>query len=440
MRAVFPAGVLALPFLVGVIHSRRADPAYAFGSQNSYQAYVIIGLLHLLIAHVAGVPDEVDEVQPALVSAALSAFGATAIWVIIQTVSPGLLPRWVIFVSAAAIAAWSFLCSFVSVHSQRQKRRKERMVALLLAGETADFEAEASRLFPPPEVAFSVAAMVTLDGDDDRTRSADQLRELVSVEEPNLVVVSDAASQSNEVVEALTVLHRNGIKVRTLSMFYDEFLGKVSLSELTRMAMLFDVRNLHHNTYRRVKRSIDLVGALGAGLVCFLVVIPVMIGNAIANRGPLLFRQQRVGLNGVEFTIIKFRTMVPTPAEEVGAWTRPDDPRVTPFGRLLRRSHVDELPQFWNIFRGELCLVGPRPEQPRYVMDLCAKEPAYELRHLVTPGMTGWAQVRLRYADTEAAAIEKLQYDLYYLIHQSLGFDLKILSRTIRSVLRRRGR
>ena len=123
----------------------------------------------------------------------------------------------------------------------------------------------------------------------------------------------------------------------------------------------------------------------------------------------------------------------------MGSWTRVDDPRITPFGRFLRRTHFDELPQAWNILRGDLSLVGPRPEQPHYVAELTALEPAFEIRHYVTPGLTGWAQVKYRYAATEAAALEKLQYDLYYIAEQSLSLDLRILSRTIRSVLRKRG-
>jgi lipopolysaccharide/colanic/teichoic acid biosynthesis glycosyltransferase len=123
-----------------------------------------------------------------------------------------------------------------------------------------------------------------------------------------------------------------------------------------------------------------------------------------------------------------------------GEWTSEADPRITPFGNLLRRSHLDELPQVWNILRGDLAVVGPRPEQPRYVADLTEKLPFYDLRHLVRPGLTGWAQVKYGYAGTEADALEKLQYEFFYLRRQSMGFDLQVMGRTLRSVLKGAGR
>jgi lipopolysaccharide/colanic/teichoic acid biosynthesis glycosyltransferase len=124
----------------------------------------------------------------------------------------------------------------------------------------------------------------------------------------------------------------------------------------------------------------------------------------------------------------------------VNEWTGEDDPRITPFGRLLRRTHVDELPQLWNIVRGDLSVVGPRPEQPHYVEELIQKIPFYDLRHRVRPGLTGWAQVKFGYAGSERDALEKLQYEFFYLRHQSLTLDLRIMGRTLRTMVRGRGR
>jgi lipopolysaccharide/colanic/teichoic acid biosynthesis glycosyltransferase len=185
---------------------------------------------------------------------------------------------------------------------------------------------------------------------------------------------------------------------------------------------------------------IDIVCALIC-LVAAVVLVPfVLIGNLLGNRGRLFYSQPRVGRDGELFDILKFRTMRPNADDSTLTWTSPADRRITPFGRFLRRSHLDELPQCINILRDELSVVGPRPEQPHYVEELIHKEAAYDLRHLVTPGLTGWAQIKHRYAATEAEAIEKLQYDLYYLRNQSLALDLRILSRTVRSVVRQHGR
>ncbi len=177
------------------------------------------------------------------------------------------------------------------------------------------------------------------------------------------------------------------------------------------------------------------------GMTFFLLVTPfVLIGNMVGNRGPLFYRQVRVGEGGFQFSILKFRTMRPGNGALSNEWTTEDDPRITPFGHFLRRSHLDEVPQMINIVRGQLSIVGPRPEQPRYVQELTAKLPFYDLRHLAKPGLTGWAQVKYGYAGSESDAIEKLQYEFYYLRHQGLMLDLRVVGRTLRSVFQRSGR
>ena len=155
--------------------------------------------------------------------------------------------------------------------------------------------------------------------------------------------------------------------------------------------------------------------------------------------GPCSIARQRVGRDHREFTIYKFRTMDDDHSAPTD-WTTPGDTRITPFGNLLRRSHLDELPQMINVLKGDLSIVGPRPEQPRYVDELTAKLPFYALRHSVRPGLTGWAQVKYGYAGDETDAREKLQYDFYYLGHQSLRFDLVIAGRTIRTIVGSDGR
>ena len=184
----------------------------------------------------------------------------------------------------------------------------------------------------------------------------------------------------------------------------------------------------------------DIALALCGALALVLVTPIVAIGDLVANRGPLIYRQPRTGRNGATFEMLKFRTMRECPAEDAADWTAAQDVRITPFGRLLRRSHLDELPQVFNILRGDLSVVGPRPEQPHVVAELVDKIPFYGLRHLVRPGLTGWAQVKYQYAGTDAETLEKLQYEFFYLRRQSLGLDLRIVGRTARSVVGREGR
>jgi exopolysaccharide biosynthesis polyprenyl glycosylphosphotransferase len=178
--------------------------------------------------------------------------------------------------------------------------------------------------------------------------------------------------------------------------------------------------------------------------VGLLLLMPIMLIAAIAvrvnSKGPALYHQKRVGLRGRPFTVHKFRSMRQDAEAASGAvWSQAGDPRVTGVGRFLRRSRIDELPQLWNVLIGEMSFVGPRPERPEFVSKLSEEIPFYGQRHAVRPGLTGWAQVRHAYGSTVDDALQKLQYDLYYIKHQSIAFDLFIVLETIKTVVVRRG-
>jgi lipopolysaccharide/colanic/teichoic acid biosynthesis glycosyltransferase len=254
---------------------------------------------------------------------------------------------------------------------------------------------------------------------------------------PTVVVLSREAQDDESVVAQVAHLHERGTRVRTLSGFYEEWLGKLPISELERTSLLFDIRELHRVQYGRIKRVADVAVGVACLVPLALAVPFVLVGNRFGNRGPLLYRQERVGKGGRRIVLTKFRTMSPDGLST--RWTSPDDPRITPFGHFLRRTHLDELPQVLGILRGDLSVVGPRPEQPAYVEELVTKLPFYDLRHLVRPGLTGWAQVKYGYAGDDRGALEKLQYEFFYLRHQGLGLDGRIVVRTLRSVFGGRG-
>jgi lipopolysaccharide/colanic/teichoic acid biosynthesis glycosyltransferase len=434
VTTLFPVGAIVIAFATGTLHARWSPVPYTFGTVSVIASYLCFSAVHVGAAFVAGIPDEPDDVQPALAAAVLSSAFATAAWLLIQTVFPPLLPRR----GALAMATWSFVCALLVVRSLRRTGSRERVIVVAGSSDIRILELDALRTFPQLEAAFALVAAVSID--DLVMTAVERFRHALDINEPSVVVFSEAATLVPELVDQAIQLHRGGVRVRTLGEFYEEYFGKVALTELSKLAMMFDVRTLHHPTYRRLKRLGDVLGAV-VGLVVLPLLVPIVFaGNLLANRGRLLFFQERIGRNGTTFRMVKFRTMREVEGESSKDWTATDDPRITPFGRVLRKSHLDELPQLWNVLTGELSLIGPRPEQPHFVVELSAKEPSYQLRHLVPPGLTGWAQIKLRYAATDAAAIEKLQYDLYYLRHQSFALDLRILSRTARSVLRRQGR
>src|SRR3546814_926020 len=250
-----------------------------------------------------------------------------------------------------------------------------------------------------------------------------------------VLVLDEVAQREPRIVEQAAVRHGQGVSIRSLTVFYEEWLGKLPISELERASLLFDSVEVHRAGYGRAKRVLDVPMALLGCVLLALTAPLVWLLNLRGNRGPLLYRQDRVGKGGAVFTILKFRTMSPRSGDLVNEWTTELDPRITPVGRLLRKTHLDELPQVVNVLRGDPSIVGPRPEQPHYVAELGEKLPFYGLRHLVRPGLTGWAQVKYGYAGNEADALEKLQYEFWYLRHQSLRTDVRVIGRTIRSVL-----
>jgi len=192
---------------------------------------------------------------------------------------------------------------------------------------------------------------------------------------------------------------------------------------------------------RALKRSIDIMGAI----IVTILAAPVMIFSAILIRltsaGPVFYRQERLGHYGRPFMVLKFRSMYVDAESGTGpVWAAKNDNRITPLGRILRKFRIDELPQLFNVLKGEMSFVGPRPERPCFMDSLRLEIPYYDLRHYVRPGITGWAQVMYSYGDSIEDAYEKLQYDLYYAKHMSLLLDLTILFKTIRVVLAGKGR
>jgi sugar transferase (PEP-CTERM system associated) len=233
-----------------------------------------------------------------------------------------------------------------------------------------------------------------------------------------------------------------GVRIYDMTDFYERFLFKLPILNLRDRWLIlahgFDL--LHHTIELRAKRVIDVV----LSLVLMLTLSPLMLITAIAikldSKGPIFYRQTRTGLNGVTFRLNKFRTMVEDAETSGSTWAEKNDPRVTRVGRLLRATRLDELPQLWNVLLGEMSFIGPRPERPDFNSKLEVAIPYYDLRHLVKPGITGWAQVLYPYGASVEDAREKLQYDLYYIKNYSVMLDLVILIRTLRVVFVGRGR
>lgn len=245
----------------------------------------------------------------------------------------------------------------------------------------------------------------------------------------------------NKINNQLIDLFEKGMVVRSIDDFIEEETSRISEDHLSEdFYNNFSFSKSHQNNlYLTFRRGFDLFFSM-IGILFFLLLIPfVLIGNIIGNRGKLLYKQIRVGKHGKKFTIIKFRTMIANSEKNGAVWARKNDIRITPFGRILRKSRIDEIPQFINVLKNDMSLIGPRPERPEFVEKLEKELPFYAIRHVIKPGLTGWAQVMHPYASTVEDQQKKLMYDLYYIKERNILIDLKIVIKTISTILFFRG-
>jgi sugar transferase (PEP-CTERM system associated) len=237
----------------------------------------------------------------------------------------------------------------------------------------------------------------------------------------------------------LLKLRFDGVVIEEAGTLLERLTGKLHLDGLRPSSFIY-AEGFRVKPSQQIARRIVSTLTAAAGLLLFLPFFPIVVLLVrFSSSGPIFFRQTRVGLGGRNFTVYKFRTMR-TDAEVAGAkWATKNDPRVTRVGMFMRKIRLDEVPQLWNVLRGDMGFVGPRPERPEFVPWLAEQIPYFDLRHMIRPGLTGWAQVRYGYGSTLAESREKLEYDLYYIKHMSLGLDLLIMFETIKTILRRRG-
>ncbi len=269
----------------------------------------------------------------------------------------------------------------------------------------------------------------------------DDIPAIVRDRQVDRVVVSLADARGKLPMEKLLDMKLAGVTFDHLATVYEEYTGKIAVENLRPSWLIFSSGFKKTPWLTAAKRAGDFT-ASAVGLVLTL---PLMFLAALAvkltSAGPAIYKQSRVGQHGRVFTIYKFRSMRADAEAETGAvWAKAGkDPRVTPVGRLLRRARLDELPQLWNVLRGDMSFVGPRPERPEFVGELTRLIPFYGLRHVLKPGVTGWAQIRYTYGSSVEDAMQKLQYDLFYIKNLSLALDLYIILDTLKTVIVRRG-
>lgn len=357
-------------------------------------------------------------------------------------VPPLLIGRGVSVISVPLVLvlllSWRVLIHYLTGHPEIGEK-----ILVVGTGQAARETAEA--IFERRDAGYRIVGFVTENGIKPNTKigetsvlgTTEELERIVHKEKIDRIVIAVRERRGTFPTETLLKMSLTGdVNIEECTSFFERVTGQVHIDMLRPSWLIFAGRR-KDTRLRTAFREIVHRGLALIGLICSLpVAILTVILIKFESRGEIFYKQERVGKNGKIFKVLKFRSMQ-TDAEKDGVpiWATADDDRVTRIGKIIRKIRVDEIPQFWNIIKGEMSFVGPRPERPHFVAQLAEEIPFYEHRHLAAPGLTGWAQIKYPYGASVADARQKLQYDLYYIKNQSLALDLVIVFETVKTVL-----
>jgi len=373
------------------------------------------------------------------VSMMLAFFVISALLYMVHTIPLG---RGVLSLSLLICGGMHFLIHY-ACHSLQSLPRLAQRVLILGVGPLAETIAQALPLSP---YNYQLAGFVrpgtdkTTVDDSRVVGSIDDIEEILIRERINKLIVSITEKRGVLPVRNLLNCKLRGVEILDSPSFYEKLTGKLLVENIQPSWFLYSDGFRITPLKRFWKRTLDLIFSL-LGIILVLPILPVIaLLIKATSPGPVLYRQRRVGQGGGEFTLLKFRTMCDDAEKGTGAvWASENDPRITRVGKFLRKSRLDEVPQLFNVLKGEMSFIGPRPERKEFVDQLSEKIPYYGKRHFIKPGVSGWAQVRYPYGSSEKDALEKLRYDLYYIKNYSITLDLMIVLETVKVVLFGRG-
>ena len=320
---------------------------------------------------------------------------------------------------------------------------RESPVAVVGAGKAARDIAALLRELAPHRKVLGLFPSREPEVTDTPDASLSALQQAVTGRRVSALILAPEGPMAPDVLRTVVGARERDIEIVPMHAVYERLLRRLPIRHKDPawvFEALGEARRATSSASSFVKRAADIAGA-GVGCALLLLSLPVLGPLVWLDVGwPVFFRQERLGLAGRRFRILKFRTMGLDAEADGARWAGAEDERASRFGRFLRRSRLDELPQFWNVLRGEMSLVGPRPERPEFVAELAGRIPGYRERLLVRPGLSGWAQVNYRYGGTVQGALDKLEYDLYYIKHRNFWLDAAVIGRTIWTVLSLGGR
>ena len=341
-------------------------------------------------------------------------------------------PRTNLFIFIAFFSGFSVLNRTLFNNINEKKFKK----SLLIVGSGPQSAELAKFIKENPQLGYELKNLADPTKEDIRS-----IEQFIKKERINTVVISPETYQIPEVIDMFYRSLESHVTFRNLSSFYEQLANKVPLGAINQVWFLENLSEGGKKTYEEMKRFFDIVFSVTMGLIILPFVPLIALAIKLSSPGPVFYRQTRRGQNGKTFEIVKFRTMSKDAEKTTGAvWTQENDPRISRLGKFFRKTRIDELPQLWNILKGEMSFVGPRAERPEFHDQLKAEVPFYEERYIIKPGLSGWAQINYRYGSSIADAAEKLQYDLYYIKNRSLILDLGIILKTINISMRQAGR
>ena len=370
-------------------------------------------------------------------------FGIAAIFFYLTTRLWSIKPQTILLLTAINFSILLYLWRQFSISLFGSQTFKSTVVFI---GHNPIVEEVVRTILNEPHLGYTINAII--DGTASKTLGTPQyelsektLHTVLYNHKIDTIVVSTEQYKNTEVVGALYKLMSPNITIVSLPAFYEELTGKIPLEQIEQTWALEHLTSPLDTLFVMIKRTMDLLSVLLLGVLTIILLPFIALAIVMDSGRPIFFTQTRVGIRGKEFKAIKFRTMIQD-AESAGAqWSQQNDPRITKVGRFMRKTRIDELPQLWNVAKGELSLIGPRPERPEFVRDLIKEIPFYKERLLVRPGLTGWAQVvGPEYGGSKKESLEKLQYDLYYIKNRSLGLELSVMLKTIKTILAFKGR
>jgi len=441
---IYGGVILALYLRLGIEGS-----IYELNDKNGWYKIIIAVLLSLLILYFYDLYDYTvmsnrRELMLRLVQAIGIAWALLAF--LFYLVPPLMIGRGVSIISVPLVLVllitWRVLIHLLTGHPEIGEK-----ILVVGTGKAAEDTAEA--VWKRRDAGYRIAGFVTENGSKPKNLpekmnllgSSDNLETVIRNEKINRVVIAVRERRGTFPTEALLRMSLAGdVDIEECTSFFERVTGKVNIEMVRPSWLIFAGRKRDTRLKVFIREAIHRSLALIGLTVSFPVAVLTAILIKLESKGPIFYKQERVGKNGRIFEVIKFRSMR-TDAEADGkpVWATADDDRTTKVGRIIRKIRVDEIPQFWNIIKGEMSFVGPRPERPHFVAQLAEEIPFYDHRHLVAPGLTGWAQIKYPYGASVEDARQKLEYELYYIKNQSLALDLVIIFETVKTVLFSKG-